>query len=111
MIDKCKCDDGFVWNPSICERDKSFYVAEFLDYENCKCRKKFIDKLVLEFKYEVLNAIPIYTADTISIADKKVTCKKNCLISINLMKIISSLLQAIASIFLSVVITTIQDIG
>ena len=83
LTHKGRCDDGFVWSPSICERHKSCYVAEFLDYENCKCGKKLNDKLVLEFKYEVVNSIPINTADTISIADKKVTCKKNCLISIN----------------------------
>ena len=26
--------------------DKSCDVGEYLDYENCKCRKKLIDKLV-----------------------------------------------------------------
>ena len=76
MIDKGRCDDGFVWIPSIYEHDKSCYVAEFLDYENCKCRKEVNDKLVLDFKYEVLNSIPINTADTISIADKKSNMQK-----------------------------------
>ena len=28
--------------------DKSFDVGEYLDYENCKCRKKIVDKLVEE---------------------------------------------------------------
>ena len=41
LIDKGVCDKGFFWNPSNCECecDKSCDVGEYLDYENCKCRK------------------------------------------------------------------------
>ena len=41
---------GFIWNPSNfeCECDKSCGVGEYLDYENCKCRKKLLDKLTEE---------------------------------------------------------------
>ena len=48
LIDKGVCDKGFIWNPSNCECecDKSCNVEEYLDYENCKCRKKLVDKLV-----------------------------------------------------------------
>ena len=59
--DKCKCefkeliekdvsDKGFIWNPSNCECecDKSCNVGEYLDYENCKFRKKLVDKFVDE---------------------------------------------------------------
>ena len=50
MIDKGVCDKGFIWNPSNCECkcDKSCDFGEYLDYENCKCRKKLVDKLVEE---------------------------------------------------------------
>ena len=50
MIDKGVCDKGFIWNPSNCECecDKSCDIGEYLDYENCKCRKKLVDKLVEE---------------------------------------------------------------
>ena len=50
LIDKGTCDKGFIWNPSNCECecDKSCDVGEYLDYENCKCRKKSVDKLVAE---------------------------------------------------------------
>ena len=43
-------DKGFIWNPSKCECecDKACDVGEYLDYENCKCRKKLVDKLVDE---------------------------------------------------------------
>ena len=60
--DKCRCeckelinkgmpDKEFICkNPSNCEReyDKACDVGEYLDYENCKCRKKLVDKLVDE---------------------------------------------------------------
>ena len=44
------CNKGFIWSPSNCEceRDKPCDVGEYLDYENCKCRKKLVDKLVDE---------------------------------------------------------------
>ena len=50
LIDKGVCDKGFIWNPSNCECecDKACDVDEYLDYENCKCRKKLVDKLVDE---------------------------------------------------------------
>ena len=44
------CDKEFVWIPSNCECkcNKSCDVGEYLDYENCKCRKRLVDKLVEE---------------------------------------------------------------
>ena len=50
MIDKDVCDKGYAWNPSNCECecDKSCDFGEYLDYENCKCRKRLVDKLVEE---------------------------------------------------------------
>ena len=42
LIDKGTCDKGFIWNPSNCECecDKSCDIGEYLDYANCRCRKK-----------------------------------------------------------------------
>ena len=50
LIDKVVRDEGFIWNPSNCEceYDKSCDVGECLDYENCKYRKKLVNKLVKE---------------------------------------------------------------
>ena len=59
--DKCRCEckklidkgiwgKGFIWNPKNfeCKCDKSCDVGEYLDYENCKCIKKLINKLFEE---------------------------------------------------------------
>ena len=48
LIDKGVCDKGYAWNPSNCECecDKSCDTGEYSDYENRKCRKRFVDKLV-----------------------------------------------------------------
>ena len=50
MIDKSICDKRFIWNPRNCEYEceKSYDVGEYLDYENCKCWKLLVDKLVEE---------------------------------------------------------------
>ena len=50
LIDNGICDKGFIWDPSNCECecDKFCDIGEYLDYENCKCRKKLVDRLVDE---------------------------------------------------------------
>ena len=47
-IDKEVCDKGFIWNPSNCECEcgKSCNISQYLDYSNCKCKKKLIDPLI-----------------------------------------------------------------
>ena len=30
LIEKGKCDNGFIWNPSICDCDKSCDIAQYL---------------------------------------------------------------------------------
>ena len=50
LVSKRVCDKRFISNSSNCECEcnKSCDIGEYLDYENCKCRKKLIDKLVEE---------------------------------------------------------------
>ena len=50
LIDKGVCGKGFIWNPSNCECecDKSCDIGEYLDYENCKFREKWVDRLIEE---------------------------------------------------------------
>ena len=49
------CHKGFIWNPSNCdcEFDKSGDIGEYLNYKNCKCRKKIIDKLTEECSEDI----------------------------------------------------------
>ena len=50
LIDKGMYDKGFIWNPSNCEFecDKACDFGEYLDYDNCKCRKKLVAPLIEE---------------------------------------------------------------
>ena len=50
MIDIDVCGKGPIWNPSSCncECDKSCNIRGYLDYENCECRKKLVQKLIEE---------------------------------------------------------------
>ena len=50
MIDKGVCNKIFIWNSSNCECEcyKSCDFSEYLDYKNCKCKKRLVDKLVEE---------------------------------------------------------------
>ena len=50
LIDKGVWEKGFIWNPSNCqcECDKSCDIGEYLDYENCRSRKKLVDELIEE---------------------------------------------------------------
>ena len=47
LIDKGVCNKGFIWNPSNCECEcyKSCDLSEYLDYKNCKCKKRLVNKL------------------------------------------------------------------
>ena len=62
------CDKGFIWNPSNCECecDKSCNIGEYLDYKNCKCRKKINDKLTEEC-IENINANEMLYNETLDV--------------------------------------------
>ena len=56
------CDKGFIWNRSNCECecDKLCYIRTCLDYKNCKCRKRIIDKLVEECSENIYENKTLY---------------------------------------------------
>ena len=65
LIDKGICDRGFIWNPSNYEYDKLLDVGEYLDYVNCQCRKRLVDKLIIgitlfELKNKCKSSFTIY---------------------------------------------------
>ena len=51
LIDKGVCEKGYIWNPSNCECECYKYcdIGEYLDYSNCKRRKKLVDPLIEEY--------------------------------------------------------------
>ena len=66
LIEKGVCDKGSFWNPSNCECecDKSWDVGEYLDYENCKCRKRLADKLVERYTKNIEESILVKITST-----------------------------------------------
>ena len=99
------CDKGCIWNPSNCECecDKSCDIGEYLDYKNCNCRKKIIDKLVEECGENVDGDEMLYneTLDIISSSDHKTS--GSCIAYIILFSVflITSISIAIYVFFLS----------
>ena len=84
------CDKGFIWNPSNCECecDKSCGTGEYLDYKNCKCRKRVIDKLIEECSENIDENKMIYnqTLDIISSSDN-IKTSDSCIVYIVLFSV------------------------
>ena len=79
-----------------CECDKSSDVGEYLDYENCKCRKKLLDKLVDECT-EVVEEVKLAK---ITLAENENMYKCNsCTLDIVLFSIIFTISVGIAAYF------------
>ena len=81
------CDKGFTWNPSNyeCECDKSCDVGEYLDYENCKCRKELVDKLF----DECTEAVEEVKLAKITLAENENECKcSSCTLHVVLFSIV-----------------------
>ena len=95
MIDKGRCDKGFIWNSIICECDKSCDVGEYLDYENCKCRKRLIDNLVEKCSEDINENEMVYNA---TLNDHGKVCK-TCTIYMVLLVIAFVIIIVISSAF------------
>ena len=105
LIDKGVCDKGFIWNPSNCECecDKSCDVGEYLDYENCKCRKKLVDKLVEHSSTDRSSAVKCSeNIDEVKIASENEHKNKcsSCTLYIVLFSIIFTINVGISSYFI-----------
>ena len=88
------CDKEYIWNPSNCkcECDKSCDFGEYLEYENCKCRRRLIDKLIEECNENIAETslIKIYSAK----------CKSNsCILYIVLFSILFTINIGIVTYF------------
>ena len=94
LIDKSLCDKGYIWNPSNCECecDKSCDIGEYLDYKNCKCRKRLVDKLVHECDENI--------EETNLVKINSTKCKHNsCILYIVLSSIFFAISIGIATYF------------
>ena len=98
MIDKGIYDKGFIWNPSNCECecDKSCDVGEYLDYVNCKCWKRWIDKLTEECTENVEEA----KVTGITLFEHKNKCKSSCTIYVVLIAIVFTISIGIGTYFI-----------
>ena len=99
MIGKgvCDKDKGFIWNPSNYEWgfDKSCDAGEYLDYENCKCKKRLVDKLVEE-RSENVEEVKLAK---IPLAEHKNVCKSSSILHIVLFSIIFTINIEIGTYF------------
>ena len=89
---------GFFWNLSNCECecDKSCDVGEYLDYANCKCRKRLIDKLV-EKCSENIDEVKM---TKITLAEVENKCKSLCTVYVLLIAIIFIICIGIGTYFI-----------
>ena len=72
-----------------CECDKSCDIGEYLDYENCKCRKRLVDKLIEEYNENIEETSLI-----------NIKCKSNsCILYIVLFSILFTINIGIATYF------------
>ena len=75
-----------------CQCDKSCDFGEYLDYENCKCRKRLIDKLIEECNENI--------EETSLIKINSTKCKSNsCILYIVLFSIFFTINIGIATYF------------
>ena len=98
MIHKGICHKGFNWNPSNCECecDKSCNLGKYLDYKNCKCRKRLIVKLVEECSENIDGNEMIYNA---TLNDYENVCG-SCTVYIVLLAIFFIIHISISSVFI-----------
>ena len=105
LIDKERCDKGLVWSPSNrnCECNKSCDIGEYLDYENCKCRRKMnsveCSELVEECRFDENEMIYSETLDAISLNVYKRVCG-SCTLCIVLFAVFLVTSTVISTVFI-----------
>ena len=88
----------FICNPSNCECecDKACDIGEYLDYKNCKCRKKLFDKII----DECTESIEEVKLAKITYAENKNNYKcSSCIVYIVLVIVIFTIFTGIATYF------------
>ena len=97
LIDEGSCHKGFFWNPSNCEcgYDKACDAGEYLDYANCKCRTKWVQKLV----EECTENIDDVKLERITLAKHENMCRCSCTPYIALFSVLSTINIGIGTSF------------
>ena len=98
-MEKGVCDKGFFWNlgKCNCEYYKSCDFSEYLDYKNCKCREKLVDKLIEECTENVKE---VRIAKITLAEDKNKYKYSSCILYIVLFSVIFTVNVGIGSYFL-----------
>ena len=108
MIKEYVCDKGSTWNPSNCECecDKSCDIGEYLDYENCKCKKKLADKLVEkctetveEVKLAKITSMELHSTGLHSAKNENKNKYSSCMLCIVLFSILFTINVGIGTYF------------
>ena len=91
LDDWSSCKKGYLWNPSTCdcECDKAYKICAYLDIENCSCKNRLFEKIVLTCKDEILNSTKTL------IVHKKVTNLKSYCFIHNISLVIMCLLALV----------------
>ena len=104
LIDKGTCNKGYIFNPSNCkcECDKSCNTSQYLDYLDCKCKRKIIDLIVEECteyddnKTKLVTVTVIKTDNQTKIVNK--TVKNSCKVY-NVLAIVSIVISTVYTIY------------
>ena len=105
---KCVCNNKQRWNNDRCrceckklidkgiKCDRSCDTGQYLDYKNCKCRKKLVDKLVEECGKNITENEMVYNG---TLNDYKKVCN-SCTIYIGLFALAFLIIFSISSAFI-----------
>ena len=80
LSDKERCNKRFIWTPSDCncECDQSCDIREYLDYKNCKFRRKIVGSLAEECSTNIDQNEMIYN-ETLNVSLSDYKCNSSTL--------------------------------
>ena len=104
LIDKKVFDKGYIFNPSNCKYEcyKSCNISQYLDYSDCKCKKKIIDLIVECIEHDdgdqtkIINIAVTKTDNKTKIFNK--TVKNSCKVYI-ILTMISTVISTVYTIY------------
>ena len=101
LVDKKKCDKGSIWNPSNCncKCDKSCDIKEYLDFKNCKCKRKIVGELIKECSKNIEENEMIYN-ETLDVSLNVYKKVGNCTLYIALFFVFLVTITAISTVFI-----------